>query len=143
MPFPRGLCGKRAFDEFGAGVDVEDKGRVRHGEHIELVVHDKRGYVDLFVNGEVANLLQPGHVRGLQDRFGPVPALAGVVDADGPDIDSLGRRCQDKGRRYKQRERTRARWISHGVWLQRTGERTDVIRMHGPQPASCGNIAFF
>ena len=27
----------------GAGVDVEDKGRVRHGEHIELVVHDKRG----------------------------------------------------------------------------------------------------
>ena len=36
-------CGKLAFGEFGAGVDVEDKGRVRHGEHIELVVHDKRG----------------------------------------------------------------------------------------------------
>ena len=130
-----GSNGAASGDEFGAGVDVEDIGRVRHGEHIELVAHDKRGHVDLFVNREVANLLQPGHVRGVQDRLGPVPALTGVVDADGPDIDSLGRRCQDKGRRHKQHERTRARWISHGVWLQRTG---DTNRHHtDARPAVC------
>ena len=67
-----------------------------------------------------------GHVRGIQDCFGLVPALARVVDADGPDIDSLGGRGKDEARRHKERKRSHARWISHGVWLKRTETQTDT-----------------
>jgi hypothetical protein len=66
--------------------------RVRHREHVELVGHDERGDVDLFVDDELADFPELGNVRRRQDGFKLVPALAGVVDADRPDIDSVHQR---------------------------------------------------
>jgi hypothetical protein len=79
--------------ELGSCVDVEDKRRVLHGEHVEPVAHDEWRHIDFVVDDEFADLFEPRNVRGREDRFEPVPALAGVVDANGPHIDRLDQRC--------------------------------------------------
>ena len=81
-----------AYGELCPRVDIEDISRVLHREHIELVAYDERRHVDFFVNNEFANLLQPGNVRGGQNRFEFVPTFAGVVDTNRRHIDGVDRR---------------------------------------------------
>ena len=103
-----------ARDELRSGVHVEDVRRVRHGEHVELVAHDERRDVDLFVDQELANLLQLRDARGRQHGFEPVPALASVVDANGRHIDRVRPRRREPAQRSTSR---RSRVMATSCWL--------------------------
>jgi hypothetical protein len=81
--------GQLTFPELGSSIDIEDVGRVRHGEHVKLPGDDQRRDVDLFVNRELADLPQLGDGCRCQHRFETVPSLPCVVDANRPDVDAL------------------------------------------------------
>jgi hypothetical protein len=98
--------GKLAFDEFGADVDVEDIGRVRHGEHIELVAHDKRRHVDLFVDGGILESSSAGARSRQSIPFRTCSSPAGC--------------CRRRRSRYRQPGRT----------MPRQGQAPQATRAH-------------
>ena len=134
-------CSELAFGEFGAAVDVEDVGRVAHGEHVEPVAHDERGNVDLFVDGKIAKS-SSAQARSRHSRSFRTCSSPGAC------CRRRRSRYRQPGRKMPGRGKAPQATRAHSRTMEKSwrpapthGDTNRHIRMHGPRPASSSNIA--